>query len=39
MTLEKIRTISGVVGNMLTLLTLIVSFIGLLLLLRFQGAL
>jgi len=39
MTLEKIRTISGVVGNVLTLLTLIVSFIGLLLLLRFHGAL
>jgi len=39
MTLEKIRTVSGVIGNVLQLLTLIVSLCGLFLLLLYHGAL
>jgi hypothetical protein len=39
MTLEKIRTVTGVVGNVLQALTLLVSIAGLLLLLHYHGAL
>ena len=39
MTLEKIRTVTGVVGNVLAAATLIVSICGLLLLLHYHGAL
>jgi hypothetical protein len=37
MTMEKVRTITGVIGNVLTALTLIVSICGLLLLLHYHG--
>ena len=38
-TLEKIRTATGVIGNVLQLLTLAVSICGLILLLHFHGVL
>ena len=39
MTLEKVRTITGLVGNVLAVLTLAVSICGLLLLMRYHGLL
>ncbi len=39
MTLEKVRTISAIVGNVLTALTLLISLAGLILLLKFHGVL
>jgi hypothetical protein len=39
MTLEKIRTGTGIIGNVLQLLTLAISICGLLLLLHYHGAL
>ena len=39
MTLEKLRTVSGIVGNVLQVLTFVVSLCGLILLLKFHGVL
>ncbi len=39
MSLEKVRTITGIISNVLQALTLLVSVAGLLLLLKFHGLL
>ncbi len=39
MSLEKVRTVTGIIGNILQALTLLVSVAGLLLLLLYHGAL